>query len=135
MERIEVTAERQNCDIPAISVEMRIGENLGELLEQYDEAVCFAHARRSIVTAFQSYIRSLIDKGVEKGSSYEEILDEVKDGVKTWKPSRRKVAKTAKEKAEAILQKLPPSERLAVLKEIDAAILREGNSETAAAAE
>jgi coenzyme F420-reducing hydrogenase beta subunit len=96
-----------------------MGDSLSELVSQFGESTVFAHARRSIVTALQSYIRGLIDKGTEKGYTYEKIVDEVNDGLKTWQPSKRKIAKTAKEKAEAILSRLSPGERLTVLREIE----------------
>ena len=123
MQTVEITTERQNSGCPAITVNYTIGGDLDELRDQFDDATVYTHARRSLINSVQSFKRTLIDKGVDEGKTYEQIVRMVEEGLRTWKPSRRKVAKTAKEKAEQIFAKLSPSERLAVLKEYEAKVL------------
>jgi hypothetical protein len=120
MQTIRTTVERQTSGFPPITVEYQMGENLNELLSQFGESVVYTHARRSFVSALQSYVRSMIDKGVDQGSTYEAVLEEVLEGVKTWRPSRRRAKMTDKEKAQAILDRLSPAERMAVFRDYEA---------------
>jgi hypothetical protein len=112
MQTITVSAEVQAKNGKAGgsgSADTKIGENIEELSEQFGEEVVYSHARRSIVVAMQTYIRSQVIEGKSE--------EDIAGSLKGWKPTLKRSAKDPVEKARAEFAKMSPEDRKRFLKE------------------
>lgn len=104
---MEVTAERKGG--PSVTVNYNFGEALPELTAAFGDEIVYSHARRSLVVALQSFIRTQIEAGKSQ--------DEIQTAVADWKPGHRKAGKSPQERVHDMLQRMSPADRAALLKE------------------
>lgn len=104
---MEVTAERKGG--PSVTVDYDFGETLSDLSNAFGDESVYNHARRSLVVALQSFIRTQIEAGKSQ--------DEIQAAVGEWKPGHRKAGKTPQERVHDMLQRMSPADRAALLKE------------------
>jgi hypothetical protein len=97
---------------PAASVEFDydVPENLAGMVERFGEEVVYSHVKRSVVIAAQGAARGLM-KGGKDGA-------EIQTAMQTWKPGEPRTVKSAQDKISALIEKLSPEEREALLADL-----------------
>lgn len=104
---MKVSAKTKSKPTP-VEVEYDIPSDLDALTKRFSKEVVSAHAGGSIVISLQAFIR----RHIAKGSTPVQI----QEAVKTWKPDVRSAVKqSAFDKVAALMDKLSPQERAALL--------------------
>ena len=113
MQDVDVSAEltaKNGNEARGASVKMSVGENLEELGKQFGPEVVFSHARRSIIIAMQTSIRSMLENGKNQ--------NEITAAMGEWKPGVKRPTRTAMEKVRDEIQRMSPEDRKRILKEL-----------------
>lgn len=113
MQEIEVGAEvtaKNGQEAKATTVKFAIAENLTELSEQFGEEVVFSHAKRSVVIAMQTTIRTMLEGGKSQ--------DEIQAAITDWKPGLKKPAKSPMEKVRDEIARMSPEDKKRIMKEL-----------------
>lgn len=104
-----------SCKNPSVSRELAVdynfGENLAEAVEMFGEDVVFTGFVADAKVGLQAIVRARLGKSDDEYMSDEEIIAEAAQ----WKPGVRKQAADPMAKLQALLAKLSPEQRAAVL--------------------
>lgn len=95
----------------SISVEYNFGENLAEAVEKFGEDAVFNGFMADGKVGLQAFVRARLGKTDEEYMTDEQILAEAE----AWKPGQRKQAADPMAKLQALLSKLSPDQRAALL--------------------
>ena len=94
-----------------ITIEFNFGATLAESIEMFGEDVVFSSFVADSKVGLQAYVRARLGKSDDEYMSDEEILAEAAQ----WKPGMRKQAADPMAKLQALLGKLSPEQRAAIL--------------------
>lgn len=94
-----------------ISIDYNFGASLSEAIELFGEEVVFSGFVADCKVGLQAFVRARLGKTEEEYMSDEQIIAEVEG----WKPGQRKQAADPMAKLQALLSKISPEQRAALL--------------------
>lgn len=95
----------------SISIDYNFGANLAEAIELFGEEAVFNGFVADGKVGLQAFVRARLGKTEEEYMTDEQIIAEAE----AWKPGQRKQAADPMAKLQALLAKLTPEQRAAIL--------------------
>lgn len=98
----------------SVSVEYALldATDMASLIENFGEQEVFDHAKRSFVVGLQAYLRNQIDAG--------KTDEAIQEAANEWRPGQKRNTTSPQERIAALMAKMSPAERAAMLQEYGA---------------